>query len=68
MRPWFLDLKARNQAALTDAIRLLSKGTHNGCAGQFVDDRFVEWMEEAVKQAGAVREADDDDILRGGPR
>jgi hypothetical protein len=65
-RRWFLDLTSRDQTALENALRHLSRGTRNGCAGQFVDDHFLEWMDEAVRQAGAICPAADDDVLRAG--
>lgn len=63
-RPWFLDLKTTDHDALETVLRQLSKGTHKGCPGHFDDSHFDEWMEEVVKQQGAVRPADDEDLLR----
>ena len=65
-RRWFLNLTGRNKNALDDALRHLRKGTYDGCAGQFNDERFLDFMDEAVRQAGAVWPADDDDVLKGG--
>ncbi len=66
LRRWFLDLAARDHDALTRALRRLYKGSERGCAGMFVEDRFIDDVEEALAEPAAVRPAEDDDVLRGG--
>jgi hypothetical protein len=65
-RRWFLDLGGRDRAAVDTALRQLHKGTSKGCAGEFAESLFLDFMEEAIQHAAAVRPADDDDVLRGG--
>lgn len=62
-KPLFLDLASRDEAALAVVLRRLKKGSEGGCAGQFDDEDFYDYVEEAIEEKSVLRSADDDDLL-----
>ena len=44
-------------------LRRLKKGSEGGCAGQFDDEDFYDYVEEAIEETSVLRSADDDDLL-----